>query len=166
VDVDVIDGFAATNYPGEGGLSLELVREALRVFATQRNLAAIEICAYNPEKDPDGSAARVVIDLIGDVLGERLRALQADAPAHSAEVKTGDAPSAVPEDPAAKAPGVTAGEAWSSDLLEAGSEVPDATPEGASEEGPAASPRVSEESEDVGPASSIETSEEADNSNS
>src|SRR5580700_10634879 len=41
LDVDVIADFAATNYPGSGGLSLAEVREALLVFAQQPELAAI-----------------------------------------------------------------------------------------------------------------------------
>ena len=51
-DVDVIADFTATNYPGSGGLSLAEVREALLVFAQQPELAALEVTAYNPAKDP------------------------------------------------------------------------------------------------------------------
>ena len=54
LDVDVISDFAATNYPSANGLSFDEVRQALLVFAQQKNLAAIEITAYNPAKDPDG----------------------------------------------------------------------------------------------------------------
>ena len=57
-DVDVISDFAATNYPSSNGLSFADVREALLVFAQQKNLAAIELTAYNPTKDVDGSAAK------------------------------------------------------------------------------------------------------------
>ena len=73
-DVDVISSqeFRATNFPGEGGLSLSDVREALRVFAAQPNLAAIEVAAYNPDLDPDGEAARRLVDLLVDVLATRL----------------------------------------------------------------------------------------------
>ncbi len=53
------------------------MREALEVFATQKHLAAIEVAAYNPLKDPDGSGAKLIIDLLADVLGKRLEALQA-----------------------------------------------------------------------------------------
>jgi arginase len=76
-DVDVIDGFSATNYPGEGGLRLEEARDALEVFASQPHLGAIEVTAYNPTKDPDGNGAKLVIDLLADVLAKRLDALQA-----------------------------------------------------------------------------------------
>ena len=56
-DVDVITGeeFPWTNFPGAGGLTLNEVRDALRVFAAQPNLAAIEVAGYNPELDPDGA---------------------------------------------------------------------------------------------------------------
>jgi arginase len=74
LDVDVISSqeFRATNYPGEGGLSLSAVREALRVFAAQPNLAAIEVAAYNPDLDPDGEAARSLVDLLVEVLATRI----------------------------------------------------------------------------------------------
>jgi arginase len=78
-DVDVISDFQATNYPGSGGLSLEDVREALLVFVQQKHLAALEVTAYNPTKDPDGTAAKLIVDLLADVLEKRLSALKAAA---------------------------------------------------------------------------------------
>ena len=73
-DVDVISTqeFSATNFPGEGGLSLSDVRDALRVFAAQPNLAAFEVAGYNPDLDPDGEAARRLVDLLVEVLAARL----------------------------------------------------------------------------------------------
>ena len=79
LDVDVIADFQATNYPGTAGLRLEEVREALEIFAKQKHLAAIELTAYNPTKDPDGSGAKLILDLLADVLGSRLEALRAAA---------------------------------------------------------------------------------------
>jgi arginase len=76
-DVDVISDFQATNYPGSGGLGLEDVREALLVFVQQKHLAAIEVTAYNPTKDPDGTAAKLIVDLLAEVLGKRLETLKA-----------------------------------------------------------------------------------------
>ncbi len=144
-DVDVIDGFSATNYPGEGGLSLEQVREALRVFAKQKNLAAIEVCAYNPAKDPDGSGAKLVIDLLAEILSERLDTLMAGAPAAEAAPAATSSAAAAPE-PAV--PAVTAGEARSSDMLESESESqsPDTAAEGAAEQASDTTHRTSEES--------------------
>lgn len=124
-DVDVIDGFAATNYPGDGGLPLDDVRAALEVFAAHPHLGAIEVTAYNPEKDPDGSGANLLIDLLADVLAKRLEALKSvaepktDAPKqeNAAEVQTPApvvAPSAAQQEDgiAASAP-AEPGEAWS-----------------------------------------------------
>jgi hypothetical protein len=73
-DVDVIsaDEFPWTNFPGTGGLSFEEVRAALRIFAGQPNLVAIEVAGYNPELDPDGAGAQKLVDLIVDVLSTRL----------------------------------------------------------------------------------------------
>ena len=138
-DVDVIADFRATNYPGSGGLTLEDVREALDVFLQQKNLAAIEITAYNPGKDSDGSAAKAIIELFAGALEKRLETFKAEAAAASAS----PAPQAVSEETAKPAaepeaptkpeeegsvaatlqaeqppiPGVQPGEARSSDLL-------------------------------------------------
>jgi arginase len=141
-DVDVISDFQATNYPGSGGLSLEEVREALIVFVQQRHLAAWEITAYNPTKDPDGSAAKLLVDLLAEVLGKRLEALEAaaahlaqpepaastaaasqSAAAGSSETSRSSPPAAMPSPQASGAadlPPATPGEAWSSESLEDG----------------------------------------------
>ncbi|HXN63775.1 MAG TPA: arginase family protein [Candidatus Acidoferrales bacterium] len=73
-DVDTISGnqFSATNFPSTDGLNLDEARDALRVFAAQKNLAAFEVTAYNPQLDPDGSSARALIELIVSVLSGRL----------------------------------------------------------------------------------------------
>lgn len=165
-DVDVIAGFQATNYPGDGGLSLAQVREALAVFAKQKHLASIEVCGYNPTKDADGSGAKLVIDLLAEVLGERLETLNAGAPA--AEAAPAATPAAAPASPevVVPVPAAAPGEAWSSDMLETESESPDAATDDSSQEASASSVRTSEESEDAGSSASVETSEEADNSNS
>jgi arginase len=85
-DVDVISSqeFRATNFPGEGGLSLSEVRDALRVFAAQPNLAAIVVAGYNPDLDPDGDAARRLIDLLVEVLAARLETGSSDVAAEAA----------------------------------------------------------------------------------
>jgi hypothetical protein len=90
-DVDVIADFQATNYPGTGGLSLEDVRQALEVFVTQKHLAAIEVAAYNPTKDPDGRAAKLTVDLLTEVLAKRLEILKS-AQTASAQVAASAAP--------------------------------------------------------------------------
>ncbi|HTA52583.1 MAG TPA: hypothetical protein VK757_07335, partial [Candidatus Acidoferrum sp.] len=157
---------------GEGGLTLAQVREALLVFAKQKHMAAIEVAGYNPTKDPDGTWAKSLIDLLAEVLGERLEALKSSAPVEAASA----APAGVKEAPSAPAeaegviPAVTSGDSWSSDMLETESESPDSGANDAAEEAPedaAENPvRTSEESEDEGSATSVETSEEADDANS
>jgi arginase len=137
-DVDVIADFAATNYPNSNGLSFADVREALLVFAQQKNLAAIEITAFNPTKDPDGVAARKIVDLLAEILRVRLEVLQAaeaaaaaSAPPPPPKKETVAAPiiSPPPEEPAAEPiegiglPAPVAGEGWSSDSLNFGVET-------------------------------------------
>ena len=122
-DVDVIADFQARNYPGTGGLSLDEVREALEVFVKQKHLAAIEVTAYNPTKDPDGSSAKLVIDLLAGVLEKRLEAFKAAV--EPMAVAKSSAAKAVPEEDREQAtasseiePAVAPGEVWSSDSLE------------------------------------------------
>lgn len=75
--VDVLAGFQATDDRNDAGLRLEEVREALEVFATQKELAAMEVTAYDPTKDADGSGAKLVVDLLAEVLAKRLEILSA-----------------------------------------------------------------------------------------
>src|ERR1700683_182813 len=131
LDVDVIADFAATNYPGSGGLSLAEVREARLVFAQQPELAAFELTAYNPTKDPDGSGAKLIIDLLAEILEARLKTLQAAAaaaapPPVAAAAAAGRAANASPEKAASaqdSAPAAAPGEAWSSDSLDLDSDA-------------------------------------------
>jgi arginase len=131
LDVDVIADFHATNYPGSGGLSIEEVREALLVFVQQKHLAAIEVTAYNPTKDSDGRAAKLIVDLLTEVLAARLDKLSAAA-ATAPEVSSGSAAALKPppggeaavhetSEPALPSPGP--GEAWSSDSLDTENEA-------------------------------------------
>jgi hypothetical protein len=79
VDVISQEDFAACNFPGTGGLRLDAVREALEVMARPKTLAALEVTAYNAERDPDGSGAKLLVDLLAGVLAARLAALTAPA---------------------------------------------------------------------------------------
>jgi arginase len=128
-DVDVIADFLATNYPGSGGLSLQDVRDCLMVFVRQKHLAAMEVTAYNPAKDLDGSGAKLIIDLLAEVFAARLEALNLPA-ATTAPVPETSATQA-PETKSAAAGASSAreagdvvlsspepGEAWSSDSLD------------------------------------------------
>jgi len=80
-DVDVINSeeFPWTNFPGAGGLSWNEVRDALREFVRQPNLAALVVAGYNPELDADGAGARKLIDLLAEALATRLEASTAAA---------------------------------------------------------------------------------------
>jgi arginase len=136
LDVDVISNFSATNYPSTDGLTLDEVRAATLVFAQHPQMAVLEIAAYNPEKDPDGLAAKVLIHLIAEVLEARYATLkEAAAAAPPPPPKAGAAkkePTAATEQPspAEEAQPTTGsntpvspsfepvpGESWSSDSL-------------------------------------------------
>jgi arginase len=144
LDVDVIAGFSATNYPSTDGLTLDEVREAMLVFAQQPQMAVLEIAAYNPEKDPDGSSAKALIDLVAEVLEARyatLKEVAAAAPppapkagAAKKEPAVAPEPAGPPEETQANTGANPAegtsfepvpGESWSSDSL-AGDESSDA----------------------------------------
>jgi arginase len=86
VDLDVIakEDFHATNLAAPGGLRLAEVRDALAVWARHPKLAALVIAAYNPELDPDGSAASRLIDLLVEVLSARLAPASTSATATEA----------------------------------------------------------------------------------
>lgn len=122
-DVDVIAGFEATNYSGADGLTLEQVRDALEVFATQPHLAAIEVAGYNPTKDADGSGAKLIVELLAGTLEKRLAALAASEPAVSASAPAQQ--TSAPAATEAAIPAITPGEAWSSDDLASTAESAD-----------------------------------------
>jgi arginase len=89
LDVDVIaqEDFPAVNVPGSGGLSFEDVRASFVEFVKHKNLLGLDVAQYNPDKDPDGSGARKLIDLLVEGLSARFNALSAPAaePAASPE---------------------------------------------------------------------------------
>jgi arginase len=135
LDVDAISGFAATNYPSSDGLTLDEVRDALLVFAQQKHLAAFEIAAYNPTKDPDGSGAKQIIDLIAEVLAARfetskaLAAVDPPAPPKPSAAKRESAtaaPVANDSETPTKTIEPVPGESWSSDDLEPETAEPEA----------------------------------------
>ena len=105
LDLDVIaqDDFAATNLPDSGGLSFAEVQTSLVEFAKQKNLLGLDVAQYNPDKDPDGSAAKRIIDLLAEALSARLASLAAPAvaPAASEPVPAPDTPAATPDTSAA-----------------------------------------------------------------
>lgn len=78
-DVDAItsEDFTATNFAAPDGLRMDEVQSALEVFSKQPDVAALEVTAYNPERDADGSGAGRLVKLIVAVLAARLAALTA-----------------------------------------------------------------------------------------
>lgn len=81
LDTDIIaqEEFPAVNVPASGGLRLEEVRTALSEVAKHKNLLGLDVAQYNPDKDPDGSGAKKLVDLLVDVLAARLEAAAAPA---------------------------------------------------------------------------------------
>ncbi len=83
LDVDAISSseFSATNYAGPdgGGMSLADVQKAMAIFAARPNMIALEVSTYNPALDPDGSAAKVLVELLVGILTVRLAALESPA---------------------------------------------------------------------------------------
>jgi len=77
VDTDIIaqEEFPAVNVPGTGGLSFEEVRQSLREVLSQKTLLGLDVAQYNPDRDPDGSAAHKLVDLLVDALAARFAAL-------------------------------------------------------------------------------------------
>jgi len=47
------------------------------VFLQQKNLAAVEVTVYNPALDPDGSGAKLLIELLAAAFTKRLEVLAA-----------------------------------------------------------------------------------------
>ena len=82
VDLDVIaqEEFPPVNVPDSGGLSYAEVRSSFVVFVKQKNLLGLDVAQYNPDKDPDGSGAKKVVDLLADALAARLESLAAPVP--------------------------------------------------------------------------------------
>ena len=82
VDLDVVaqEELPATNVAGSGGLTFSEVRTSLIEFAKQKNLLALDVAQYNPDKDADGSSARKIVDLLSDMLAARLAVLAGPAP--------------------------------------------------------------------------------------
>jgi arginase len=97
LDIDIIqqEEFPAVNVPGSGGLRLEEVRESLREVLSQKNLLGLDVAQYNPDRDPDGSGAQKLVELLVDSLSARFAVLTA-APAVAAT----DAAAAVTSDEA------------------------------------------------------------------
>jgi arginase family enzyme len=87
LDTDVIaqEDFSAVNIPDSGGLRLDDVRAALKQIVRSKNLLGFDVAQYNPDKDPDGSGAKTLVDLIVEALAARLEST--DVPATEATLQ-------------------------------------------------------------------------------
>jgi arginase len=77
VDTDIIaqEEFPAVNVPGSGGLTFDDVRQSLREVLSQKTLLGLDVAQYNPDRDPDGSGAQKLVELLVDALAARFAAL-------------------------------------------------------------------------------------------
>jgi arginase len=91
LDLDVIaqEELAAVNVPDSEGLSFAEVRSSFVEFVKHKNLLGLDVAQYNPDKDPDGSGARKIVELLADALAARLEALAAP-PSSAASPATED----------------------------------------------------------------------------
>jgi arginase len=78
-DVIAVEEFSAVNVPGTDGLKMADVRAALSEFAKHKNLLGLVVAQYNPDKDPDGSGAKKLVDLLVEALSARLEPAAASA---------------------------------------------------------------------------------------
>ena len=89
LDVDAIaqEDFPAVNVPGSGGLRFDEVRASFIEFVKHKNLLGFDVAQYNPDKDPQGSGAKKLVDLLVEAFSGRLEALATPAaePASSPE---------------------------------------------------------------------------------
>jgi arginase len=88
-DVIAVGEFPAVNVPGSGGLNLADVHAALSEFAKHKNLLGLVVAQYNPDKDPDGSGAKKLVDLLVEALSARLEPAAAPA-AETPEVSSSE----------------------------------------------------------------------------
>src|SRR5467141_4909131 len=81
LDTDVIaeEDFPAVNVPGSGGMRFDDVRASFMEFVKHKNLLGLDVAQYNPDKDPGGSGAKKLVDLLVEALSARLEALAAPA---------------------------------------------------------------------------------------
>lgn len=72
LDLDAFDPAAAPGVgsPEPDGLRVSAVRDGLRRLAVSSSLRALEIAEYNPDRDRHGITARLISDVIGDLLSQ------------------------------------------------------------------------------------------------
>jgi arginase len=70
-DCDVIDAgeAPAQNYPAPGGPSAAQIQAVFRRLAASGQLAAISLCAWNPDRDPDRTTEATVLEAFRVLIG-------------------------------------------------------------------------------------------------
>jgi arginase len=96
LDTDVLDAaeLPSVNVPGTGGLKFADARAILREIVKHKNLLALDIAQYNPDKDSDGSGAGKLVDLLVDALAARVDSSGASAVAEAIPAAEATAPEA------------------------------------------------------------------------
>jgi arginase len=71
LDVDVLDPgvMPAVDSPEPDGLSLPELSDVLRVLLASGRSAGMDVTILDPDRDPDGSSARLLVRLLGGVFG-------------------------------------------------------------------------------------------------
>jgi arginase len=69
-DVDVLDPSAmpAVVFPEPDGLSVSETQELFGAVSRTLPVAGMSVACYHPRLDPDGNAARVIVDLVSGAL--------------------------------------------------------------------------------------------------
>ncbi len=72
LDVDVLDElvFPATDYLDPGGLDLAQVTDLLGPLLRSPAIVGFSVGCYNPDKDPDGSSGRALVEMFRAAIGE------------------------------------------------------------------------------------------------
>ncbi|AUI60231.1 arginase family protein [Amycolatopsis sp. BJA-103] len=69
IDLDVLssDALDAVSYPQPGGLSWDQLGELATAALGEPGCVGITVCVYDPDRDPDGTGARRIVDWFGSL---------------------------------------------------------------------------------------------------
>jgi arginase len=99
LDTDVLDAaeLPSVNVPGTAGLKFADARAILQEIVRHKNLLGLDIAQYNPDKDPDGSGAKKLVDLLVAALTARIDSSETSVAAPAAEAGATTAATTIPE---------------------------------------------------------------------
>ena len=99
LDTDVLDAaeLPSVNVPGTAGLKFADARAILQEIVRHKNLLGLDIAQYNPDKDPDGSGAKKLVDLLVAALAARIDSLETSVAAPAAEAGAPAGAATMPE---------------------------------------------------------------------